>query len=102
MRIGSPKELGGFLKDARRKAGLSQTELASRINASQKWLSAVENGKSTAEVGMILRLLQALGAELDLHIPAQEPSHAANTPERPTLSHPGDLDEVLGHLRKPA
>ena len=72
MLIRSPKELGGFIKDARRNAGLSQTELASRINASQKWVSAVENGKASAEVGMVLRLLQALGAELDLHVPAQE------------------------------
>jgi HTH-type transcriptional regulator/antitoxin HipB len=102
MLIRSPKELGGFIKDARRNAGQSQTELASRINASQKWVSAVENGKASAEVGMVPRLLQALGAELDLHVPAQEPSRPSDAPKRPTLSHPGDLDEVLGRLRNPA
>jgi HTH-type transcriptional regulator/antitoxin HipB len=98
MRIRSPKELGGFLKDTRRKAGLSQTELASRLNASQKWISGVENGKASAEVGMVLRLLEALGAELDLHPPAQKPPRPSDATERPT-SHPGDLDKVLGRLR---
>lgn len=102
MLIRSPKELGGFLRDARRKARLSQSELASRIHTSQKWISAVENGKASAEVGMVLRFAQALGAELDLHVPAQEPSRPSDAPERPTLSHPGDLDEILGRLRKPA
>jgi HTH-type transcriptional regulator / antitoxin HipB len=100
--IRSPKELGGFLKDLRRNARLSQTELATRTNVSQKWISAVENGKPTAEVGMVLRLLQALGAELDLHPPAQELSRPSNAAERPTLNHPGDLDKVLGRLRNQA
>lgn len=102
MLIRSPNELGGFLRDTRRKARLSQTELASRINVSQKWISAVENGKPTAEVGKVLQLLQALGAELDLHTPAQEPSRSSDAPERPALNHPGDLDEILGRLRNPA
>jgi hypothetical protein len=48
---------------------------------------------------MVLRLLEALGAELDLHTPAQEPSRPSDATERPTLSHPGDLDKVLERLR---
>ena len=99
MRIKTPRELGGFIKDTRQKAGLSQMELASRIHASQKWISTVENGKASAEVGMVLRLLEALRVEVDLRVPPQEPSRSVDAPTQPALSHPGDLNEILGRLR---
>ena len=94
MRIRSPRELGGFLRDARRKAGLSQTELANRLHTSQKWISTVENGKATAEMGMVLRVLEVLGVELSLRIATPEPQPADPAKTQPAMDDPGDLVKI--------
>jgi len=49
--------------------GLSQGDLAERAGVSRRWVNQFEAcGRSTAEVGTILRVLDALG--LDLHVEA--------------------------------
>jgi HTH-type transcriptional regulator / antitoxin HipB len=73
MRIGNARDLGRYVRDRRRAAGLSQENLASKALVSRRWLSELESGKPTAEVGLIFRVVTALGLYVDLlPVPAPE------------------------------
>jgi HTH-type transcriptional regulator / antitoxin HipB len=86
VRIGNARDLGRYLRDQRRKTGLSQQDLADRAAVSRRWLSDVESGKATAEVGLILRVVAAMGLLVDIR-PAPKPEI--------------DLDELLDNLGGP-
>ena len=50
------EELGRAIKRVRALRGLTQHELAMRTNTSTKFISNVENGKDTAQLGKVLLL----------------------------------------------
>ena len=60
----SAAEIGKILAAAREYRKLTQTELGKAIGASQKWVSEVEQGKETAQLGKVLRALSHLGVRL--------------------------------------
>jgi y4mF family transcriptional regulator len=61
----SAADVGKIIIAARRYRGLTQTELAHAIGATQSWVSEVEQGKDTAQIGKILRTLSYLGVRLN-------------------------------------
>ncbi|HEX6968473.1 MAG TPA: helix-turn-helix domain-containing protein [Micromonosporaceae bacterium] len=86
MRIGSCRDLGLYVRDRRRDLGMSQAALAAAAGVSRRWLTGLEAGKETAEVGLVLKTLYAL----DLVLDAQP---------RENLASAGiDLDELLASL----
>jgi y4mF family transcriptional regulator len=60
----SAAEIGKILAAAREYRKLTQAELGKAIGASQKWVSEVEQGKDTAQLGKVLRALSHLGVRL--------------------------------------
>ena len=58
----SAAEVGKIIIAARRHRDLTQTELARAIGATQSWVSEVEQGKDTAQIGKILRTLRVISA----------------------------------------
>ncbi|MCW6005229.1 helix-turn-helix domain-containing protein [Micromonospora sp. CPCC 205371] len=70
MRIASARDLGLVIRQARQDRGQTQAELATAAGVSRRWLSDLEAGKATAEIGLILRTLDALGVGLDA-VPVQ-------------------------------
>jgi y4mF family transcriptional regulator len=60
----SAAEIGNILATARRHHNLTQAELALAIGATQAWVSEVEQGKETAQIGKVLRALSHLGVRL--------------------------------------
>lgn len=60
----SSAEIGRILAAARKHHGLTQAELARAIGATQAWVSEVEQGKDTAQIGKVLRALSQLGVRL--------------------------------------
>jgi y4mF family transcriptional regulator len=54
------EELGQAIKRVRKMRGLTQKELAMRTNTSEKFISNVENGKDTAQLGKVLLLVRLL------------------------------------------
>jgi transcriptional regulator with XRE-family HTH domain len=65
------EELGRAIKRVRTLRGLTQHELSMRTNTSTKFISNVENGKDTAQLGKVLLLVRVLdmGTQLvDLHV----------------------------------
>lgn len=70
----TPAIVGAQVRDARTAAGLSQSELGARIGASRFWVAQFEKGKPSAELGLALKALQALG--LTVRVEAGTPADA--------------------------
>ena len=59
-----PKELGRRVRAERRKHHLRQAEVAAIAGVGNRFLSELEHGKPTLELGRTLQVLQTLGLEL--------------------------------------
>ena len=64
MRIATTRDLGLVIRTRRRDLQWTQDDLATRIGASRHWVLGMERGKASAEVGLVLRALSALGLVL--------------------------------------
>jgi len=67
MSVRSIRDMAVAVRGRRHDLGLSQAELARRAGVSRKWISEFEAGKSTAEFGLVLRVVDALALSLELH-----------------------------------
>lgn len=65
-------DIGADLRSARRRAGLSQRELAVAARTSQTTVSAYESGRKSPSVRTLERLLGACGASLTIGRPDLE------------------------------
>jgi HTH-type transcriptional regulator / antitoxin HipB len=63
-RIVNPEQLGGVIRLKRKEIGLRQEVAAGMTGVGTKFLSQLENGKETAELGKALQVLQRMGLEL--------------------------------------
>lgn len=70
MRIRTARDIGILIREARKRRGLSQAALAKLINTTQTWVSWIENGKPTAEIGSVLLALTTLGVEMNYNLPS--------------------------------
>ena len=61
VRISSCFVLGAAVRQARRDRGLTQADVAALAGVSRPWLSQLENGKRSVEMGKVLAVLDALG-----------------------------------------
>jgi HTH-type transcriptional regulator / antitoxin HipB len=88
MRLDNPGDLGLYVRDRRARLGLTQAQLCASAQVSRRWLSDLESGKPTAEVGLVFRVLHALQLMIDV---------------RPCRTGPDtvDLDAILGELGRP-
>ena len=66
MRIRSTRDAAAIVKGRRKELGLSQADLAERTGVSRKWIYEFEAGKPTAELGLVIRVLERLGLDIDL------------------------------------
>lgn len=60
MRIRNTNELGLLIKNRRKSLGYTQQDISSRTGLSASFISEIENGKETAEIGKVLSLLSIL------------------------------------------
>jgi y4mF family transcriptional regulator len=65
MLIRTPTELGAIIRDKRKRLGLDQSTLANRIGVSRQWVIEIEHGHPRAELGLVLRALDALDIRFD-------------------------------------
>jgi uncharacterized protein len=61
-----PATVGALLRQARKRAGLSQLDLAGRARATQSVISAYESGQRQPSIPALARLVDAAGFELTL------------------------------------
>lgn len=62
--VTNPKDLGELLRKKRKGQNLTQGQVAEFCGVSVKFISEVERGKETAEIGKVLYLLNTLGIDL--------------------------------------
>ena len=53
-----------LLRDARKEAGMTQAELASKVNSTKSYISRLEHGEITPSVGLFFEIISALGFEV--------------------------------------
>jgi HTH-type transcriptional regulator/antitoxin HipB len=94
--ITSIRDVAAAVRGRRQNLGLSQADVARLAGVSRQWVSEFESGKPTAELGLVIRLLDAL--RLSLSIDERDASSRASLP---SLSSPVDLDALLDDYREP-
>ncbi|HUZ68029.1 MAG TPA: helix-turn-helix domain-containing protein [Beijerinckiaceae bacterium] len=87
MLVRTAKDIGLVIREQRRKLNLDQEELARRVKVSRQWVVEVEKGKLRAEIGLVLRTLNALGLALSV---APEPKADAVASV--------DIDDIIDDL----
>ena len=63
-KVANAEQLGGVIRLKRKEIGLRQEVAAGMTGVGTKFLSQLENGKETAELGKTLQVLQKMGLEL--------------------------------------
>ena len=81
----TPADLGALIKDRRKALGLGQAELARRIGTARLWVAKLERGNPGANIGAILKALNALGLSLETIQPNQ-PTTAAPAIDLPDIN----------------
>ncbi len=65
----TPKDLGTMVKKERKAMGLTQADLALTSGTGMRFISDLENGKPTCQIGKALTVLRTLGLRLTLSSP---------------------------------
>jgi HTH-type transcriptional regulator / antitoxin HipB len=94
MLLRTPHDIGSAIRDRRRRLGLGQDELASRVGVSRKWIIDIEKGKPRAAIGLLLRTLDALGLRLLIGEDGASVARKRGKPV-PTV----DIDRILDKAR---
>ena len=56
------------IKELRLKAHISQEELSFRCGLSKNYISDVERGKTTVEIGKVMQLISILGLDININV----------------------------------
>lgn len=64
--IRSPQQLGEVLRAARKQLGLTQPQLALAAGVGVRFIVDLEAGKPTLRLETVLRVIEALGGEINL------------------------------------
>lgn len=67
------KEVGQRIRDARRAVGLSQSELAEKLNISPAYMSDIENGKTNVGLEIFMGITEALQVSADFLLQTDTP-----------------------------
>jgi HTH-type transcriptional regulator / antitoxin HipB len=92
MRIRTPIDLGALVRDHRRKLGLDQKTLATKVGVSRQWMVDVEKGKPRASLSLVLRTVEGLG----IHLAADE----QGKPRSRSVPPPVDIDAIFTSARE--
>ncbi len=65
MLVRTPADLGAAIRDKRKQLKLDQSTFAKQIGVSRQWVIEIERGHPRAELGLVLRALDALNIHLD-------------------------------------
>ncbi|MEE6140671.1 helix-turn-helix transcriptional regulator [Mycobacterium sp. 050128] len=94
---------GDLIREARRRARLTQAELAARAGTAQPAVARWESGSTAVSLDDVLRLVRLCGLDLELHLVDRDDSDLAQAARLAHLSGQQRLDRHsrLAHqLRK--
>ncbi len=61
--------LGRKVRELRREQGVTQAQLAGLANTGIRFISDLENGKATCQIGKVLRVIETLGFDMCIRNP---------------------------------
>jgi HTH-type transcriptional regulator / antitoxin HipB len=89
MFVRTPADLGAVVRERRQQLNLHQAVFAKQIGVSRQWIIELEHGHTRAELGLVLRALDALNIRLDAAVgQAGEPSGAV------------DIDAIVANAKR--
>lgn len=99
MFVQSALDIGKLVANARAQQKITQSQLARATGTSQNWVSEVEAGKPTAQIGKVLSVLSYLGVRLQIagSLRANPRSTRDESDARPSLD---DIIEAHSTPRK--
>jgi y4mF family transcriptional regulator len=72
MQISRTEDISALVRQRRRELGLTQMQLATKLGVSQKYISHLETGKDTLQLGLVLRVLKALGVTVSVQVEGKQ------------------------------
>ena len=94
MHIRTPNDIGHLVRDRRKAHGWTQDQFATRLSVSRLWIVQLEQGKTTAQVGLVLRALNELDVPLQVDLQPQ----ARQTTR---INDAIDLDDIIKNATGP-
>ncbi len=88
MFVRTPVDLGAVIRDRRKQLKLDQSTFAKQIGVSRQWVIEIERGHARAELGLVLRALDALKIRLDA------------TTDETARSSAIDIDAIVSKAKK--
>jgi len=71
QKITDAVQLGQLLRQRRKEAGLTLRDAAGMVGVGVRFLSELERGKPTVQIGLALQVLQMFGLELHIGVRGQ-------------------------------
>ncbi len=68
MILRTSTDIGNLVRDRRKGRGWTQADLAKRLGVSRLWIVQLEQGKDTAQVGLVLRALNELDVPVQVDL----------------------------------
>ena len=83
---------GDLIREARRRAGLTQAELADRAGTSQSGIARWESGRTAVSLDDVIRLVRLCGLDVELQIVERDDSDLAQAARLAPLTGQQRLD----------
>ncbi|HSW93885.1 MAG TPA: helix-turn-helix transcriptional regulator [Gammaproteobacteria bacterium] len=75
MRITNATEFGKLIREARKKAGLTQADLAAASGVGERFVRELEKGKPGCQIEKALFVAEMLGIKIEMSLPVTGRDH---------------------------
>ena len=89
----------GLIREARKRRGLTQNELAQRLGTTQSAIARLESGKSDARLGTVLAVVRACDLDLHLSLAELDRDHRRLLDDSLALTPLQRIDDLIDRLQ---
>ena len=94
MMIRNTRDLGGFLRQAREHAGLTQAALADSLSVRRQRVLYLERGEGQLQIAFVFAVLKALKLEMSLALASTPVTVSAKRGQAKKLAAPYSIDDI--------
>ena len=100
MIVRTLRELGGFIRQARENAGLTQSDLAAKLNARRQRVIYLERGEGQISTAFLLDVLKVLDLGFEIN-EGGRPRPAFSSKRGGSKTVPYSIDDIAdGHIKR--